>query len=85
MKVVHCKKEKYTVYIGRPSLLGNPFVIGKDGEREEVIEKFETHARNSPEIMSEIKKLKEDDVLGCWCFPKFCHGDIIIKIWKELQ
>jgi hypothetical protein len=30
-KVVHCKKEKYDIYIGRPSKWGNPFVISKDG------------------------------------------------------
>ena len=24
-KVVHCKKSEYDVYIGRPSLWGNPF------------------------------------------------------------
>lgn len=28
-KVVHCKREKYDVYIGRPSIFGNTFVIGK--------------------------------------------------------
>ncbi|MGA9172340.1 MAG: DUF4326 domain-containing protein [Nitrososphaeraceae archaeon] len=38
-KVVHCKKEKYDIYIGRPSRWGNPFVIGKDGTRE-VITKY---------------------------------------------
>lgn len=39
-RVVHCKKEPYDVYIGRPSKWGNPFVIGKDGTREEVIAKY---------------------------------------------
>jgi Domain of unknown function (DUF4326) len=28
------------VYIGRPSILGNPFKIGKDGTREEVGQKY---------------------------------------------
>ena len=28
------------VYIGRPSLLGNPFKIGKGGMRQEVIRKY---------------------------------------------
>jgi len=28
------------VYIGRPSLLGNPFQIGRDGTREDVIAKY---------------------------------------------
>ena len=45
--VVHCKKEQYDVYIGRAvprsglkaSVWGNPFVIGKDGTRDEVMVK----------------------------------------------
>jgi len=83
MKVVHCKKDKYTVYIGRPSIFGNPFTIGKDGTREEVIEKFEAYARTNINLLLAIKKLHNSDILGCWCAPKPCHGDIIIKLWEE--
>ena len=39
-RVVHCKRENYDIYIGRGSKWGNPFVIGKDGSREEVVEKY---------------------------------------------
>ena len=39
-KVVHCKKEKYDVYIGRPSKWGNPFTIGIHGTREQVIQMY---------------------------------------------
>lgn len=85
MRVVHCKKEKYTEYIGRPSKLGNPYVIGEHGTREEVIAKDEIHIRNSPELLAYIKALPENSVLGCWCAPKYCHGDVIVKIWKELN
>ncbi|MDQ5843653.1 MAG: DUF4326 domain-containing protein [Thermoproteota archaeon] len=38
-RVVHCKVEPFDVYIGRPSKWGNPFKIGKDGSREEVIQR----------------------------------------------
>ncbi len=34
IKVVHCKKERYDIYIGRGGKWGNPFIIGKDGDRE---------------------------------------------------
>lgn len=37
MRVVHCRKERYTHYIGRPSVLGNPFHLGTHGTRAEVI------------------------------------------------
>jgi len=84
MKIVHCKREKYDLYIGRPSIWGNPFSIGKDGTREEVIKKYEEYVRNNKALMNWISLLHKDTVLGCWCHPQPCHGDIIIKIWKEL-
>lgn len=40
MKVVYCQREPYNVYIGRPSKWGNPFIIGRDGTREEVIDNY---------------------------------------------
>lgn len=79
MKVVHCKKEKYDVYIGRPSKWGNPFEIGKDGTREEVIEKYR-HWVSSQKLPFEELKGK---VLGCWCAPKACHGDILMELANE--
>ena len=39
-RVVHCKRAPFDIYIGRPSKWGNPFVIGRDGNREQVIEKY---------------------------------------------
>jgi len=82
MKVVHCKKEKYDVYIGRPSKWGNPFTIGKDGTRSEVISKYETFLLNNAELLSSIKELKGKD-LGCWCSPRACHGDILLRLANE--
>jgi len=79
MKVVHCKKEYYDVYIGRPSKWGNPFTIGKDGTREEVVRKYRSYIMNKPDLLKDIHKLK-DCILGCWCSPKACHGDVIIDL-----
>jgi len=79
MKVVHCKKEKYDIYIGRPSKWGNPFQIGKDGTREQVIEKYREYILNNPYLLSCLPELK-GKVLGCWCKPMACHGDVL----KEL-
>ena len=78
-KVVHCKKEKYDIYIGRPSKWGNPFTIGKDGSREEVIEKYRLHILKQPKLLKDIKTLK-NKILGCWCAPKACHGDILASL-----
>lgn len=85
MKVVNLRKEKYTIYIGRPSPLGNPYIIGKDGNREEVIRKYERFVRNNPKLLEVIKSLPANAVLGCFCKPLPCHGDIIVKIWEEIN
>lgn len=78
-KIVHYKKEKFDVYIGRPSIFGNPFIIGKDGNRQEVLYKYKKWVVTQPELLEKIYKL-EGKVLGCWCKPKKCHGDVIIKL-----
>jgi len=79
-KVVNKRKEKFEVYIGRGSPFGNPFVIGVDGDRDEVIHKFDEYFCNKLATDSKFKlavwELK-DKVLGCYCKPQRCHGDII--------
>lgn len=77
-KVVHCRKEIYDEYIGRPSRWSNPFVIGPDGTREDVIEKFEIYYLQDEWMQAHIGELK-NKVLGCWCDPLPCHGDILAK------
>jgi len=78
-RVVHCKKEKYDVYIGRPSRWGNPFTIGRDGTRDEVIAKYRTYLMRSDSLMKALPELK-GKILGCWCKPKPCHGDILVEL-----
>lgn len=82
--IVHWKKKPYDIYIGRPSKWGNPYVIGKDGSRDEVIEKYEQHVRTSPILMRALPELV-GKTLGCWCPPKKCHGDVLIKLLKECE
>jgi len=74
------------VYIGRPSLLGNPFKVGEDGEREEVIAKYRRwlweQIKLKNEVYLELKRIaalaKQGDItLICWCAPKPCHADIL--------
>ena len=83
MKVVHCKKEKYDVYIGRGSKWGNPYHIGQHGTREEVIKKYENYLLGNTDLMNSLNELK-GKVLACWCSPQACHGDILIKLIKEM-
>lgn len=82
-EVVNCKYESYDVYIGRPSLWGNPFKIGRDGTRDEVIKKFEGWIRRQPHLLNLLPQLRGKK-LGCYCKPKPCHGDILVKLIEEL-
>ena len=77
--VVHCKKSNYDVYIGRGSIWGNPFKIGIDGTRSEVIAKYIEYLLNKPELVERLPELK-DKILGCWCSPLPCHGDVLEKL-----
>lgn len=79
IKVVHCKKEPFDIYIGRGSKWGNPFKIGKDGTREQVIEKYKFMILMNDDLLNSLHELK-GKTLGCWCKPKPCHGDVL----KEL-
>lgn len=88
-RVVHCKKEPYDVYIGRPSKWGNPFSDRPGAEdefrvssREEAIVAFEMWIRQQPSLMVEVKQLK-GKILGCWCKPRPCHGDVLVKLANE--
>ena len=86
-KAVHCKKEKYDVYIGRPSIWGNPFSHLEESSaefkcktREESIEKYKQWILTQPELIAKAKIELKDKILGCWCKPKSCHGDILASI-----
>ncbi len=92
-KVVHCKRDKYDVYIGRPSKWGNPFTHIKDKQtkaeflvdtRKEAITKYKEWILNQPHLLSSLGEL-EGKTLGCWCSPKPCHGDILIELINKLK
>ena len=90
--VVHVKKSNYDVYIGRYNTnvkggldpkWGNPFVIGKDGDRGQVIEKYEKWLLSKPLLVEKAKSELKGKVLGCWCSPQNCHGDVLARIANE--
>lgn len=93
MKVVHCKKEKFDVYIGRyykPFVdkhsfkWGNPFVIGEDGTREQVIELYKNWILTQSFLLKSLPELR-NKILGCWCDKKSCHGDVLIELLNDLE
>jgi Domain of unknown function (DUF4326) len=78
-RVVHCERERYHHYIGRPGPLGNPFVIDIHGTREQVLAKHEAYVDEHPELLPLILALR-GLVLGCWCDPEPCHGHLYIRM-----
>lgn len=82
-------------YVGRPSVLGNPFPMRTESSRTEVIEKYRKWLwpkikRNNARVMAELNRLQAiadagDLVLICWCHPLPCHADVIKKCLEWMQ
>jgi hypothetical protein len=80
-------RQPYDVYIGRQfrnykaSVFANPFKIGKNGTRNEVLMKYRSwfcERLKDASFKAEVEKLRGKR-LGCWCKPEPCHGDIVIE------
>ena len=69
----------------KASQWANPFAVKIYG-RDKCLELYEEHIRNKikKEGIEDLKKLK-NKVLGCWCKPEKCHGDILLKILNEIE
>lgn len=86
------------IYIGRGSKWGNPFThlysdhrlerfgmhVTLVGSREEAIEKYEEWLKNQPDLLAKIPTLR-GHILGCYCKPLACHGDILARMADEQQ
>lgn len=62
------------VYVGRGSPHGNPFQIGLDGTREQVIQLYKEN--QMPYL--DLRPLTGKHLL-CFCKPANCHGDPLLK------
>jgi hypothetical protein len=88
MYVVHVRKAPFDVYIGRSikefgeSIWHNPFKVESGCGRKCVIAKYEAYIRSRPDLIARLGELK-GKTLGCWCHPKACHGDVLVKLVKE--
>lgn len=83
--VVHCKREKFDVLIDRRTKWGNPFKIGPDGRREDVLDKYIywIYAPGQTALREAAKRELKGKILGCWCRPQACHGDILSEIAND--
>jgi Domain of unknown function (DUF4326) len=73
------------VYVGRGgrwgpgSKWGNPFKHGRDGSRDEVVEKYRAWIVQQPELMAALHELRGKDLV-CWCAPERCHAEVLIEL-----
>lgn len=44
-----------------------------------------TKLASSASFARRFASLSDDDVLGCFCKPDACHGDVMVKVWEETQ
>ncbi len=84
-RVVHVRKEDYDIYIGRGFLefwesdWHNPFRLGHDGNRKEVLQKYRDYLSSRPDLLARLHELR-GKTLGCWCKPQTCHGDVLAEL-----
>lgn len=91
--VVNKHNNSFDVYIGRGSKWGNPF-SHKAGtrakhivsSREEAIAKYREWITQGEGryLLRSLPELK-DKVLGCFCSPLPCHGDVLAKLVNNLS
>lgn len=92
-KVVHIRRNRYDIYIGRGSIWGNPFKIGPDGDRAEVLRKYKDYLLRGEgrHLLQRIGEL-EGKTLGCFCAEAGgltttdetrCHGQLLLGLLER--
>lgn len=86
----HRGKRLKEVYIGRGSIFGNKFMIPRDGDRSEVINKYWEDLDNQTNsfwqnlyALQELMDVGYEIRLMCYCSPLPCHGDILKELIEE--
>jgi hypothetical protein len=78
-RIVNCRREPSDLFIGRPSKWHNPFHIGPDGTREQVVAKYRQWIIRQPRLLREVRALR-GKTLGCNCPPLPCHGEVLAEL-----
>lgn len=65
------------------SPLANPFRLGADGTRDEVVAKYREYLLGRPDLLALLPALRGQR-LGCWCLPERCHAEVIAELADSL-
>lgn len=64
--------------VDRRTPYGNPYVLGRDGDRGQVCDAYEQALPHRPELLARIEAGElTGRVLICHCYPQRCHGDAL--------
>ncbi len=87
--VVNRRHDRFDIYIGRPSIWGNPFSHRPTtlaryhvATLAEALAQYEVWLNQRPDLLARLPELR-GKVLGCWCKPGPCHGDILARLADE--
>lgn len=83
--VVHCRRAApgSFVYVGRPTKWGNPFHMKDERDRDGVVRRYEEWIAQHPDLARAAKAELRGRDLGCWCAPRRCHADVLLRIANE--
>ena len=94
IRVVNFREKLKGEYVGRPSVLGNRFLIGRQHTRHECIDLYRSWLRaewkNGSAVKEELLRLartyreRGELTLVCWCAPSACHADVIKEAIEAL-
>lgn len=73
------------IYVGRPTIWGNPFRLYAEGERASVLAKYEAWLMRQPALLALAKATLRGHDLVCFCAPRPCHADILLRVANDLS
>lgn len=74
------RRPRDALYVGRGTIAGNPFVIGRHGDRDAVCDKFQARVEALPELRAALVEFCRGRDLLCHCAPLRCHADYLLRI-----
>lgn len=89
-RAVYCGRRRHVISaLNATSIYANPYMVGRDGSRAAVLVEYEKLWRSrlggrEQDIWFKRLRVLAGKRLGCWCKPKPCHGDVLVKLFREL-
>ena len=93
LRNVQAKPGEIVIRCDRKTVVGNPFFMHDESERDKVCDQYEAYFQEQVKVQgSDFRKyvtfiyqkaLKQDVALACWCAPKRCHTETIKRFIEK--